>query len=729
MTVGINQYHNLQPLSFAQQDAEAMRDFFVQEIAFEQVYHFTNTSAPIQPDPGAPMVSQPTYGTLRRFLRVRFEQPFLQAGDNFWFFFAGHGVRHGDRDYLMPLDGDPGDVENTAIAISYVSERLRRCGADNVILLVDACRSQGKRAGVGVGSEAQQGVISLFACSPKQSSYEIEEIGQGSFTRALLQGLRLQGEGNCATVERLCHYLSYEIPDLNRRYHKPVQTPYAVVEPACKYHLILLPQRATLQDVNQLKKDALQAEVERKAALAKQYWIRVLAVSPADWEAIQGIERLARQPAVPSAPEQTVSAQKVSAPAPATAGQPEKSASPVSQRRRRRLENKWDRDKELLDSLEQNQNALYEQRNYTSNAAERNNLDRQIEALEKEIEAALARYEATERELAALQRNDAPLPTARAEQPTQRKQERPIIVASATPATTPALPTFDFEVVTLNARGEEKERQRGQADYFSEELGNGVTLEMVSIPGGSFMMGSPEGEGYKSEKPQHRVAVPAFFMGKYAVTQAQWKVVAALPQIERELEPDPSRFKGSERPVETVSWLETVEFCQRLSRKSGREYRLPSEAEWEYACRAGTTTPFHFGETITTDLANYRGTDWEYEGKTYPGFYGSGPRGEFREETTPVGHFKIANPFGLYDMHGNVWEWCADQWHDTYEGAPIDGSAWIENENDNHSQRLVRGGSWLHLPWVCRSAYRDDCSPGLRDDFLGLRVVCSAPRT
>ena len=294
ITIGINQYHNLQSLRFAQQDADAMRDFFLQDINFEQVYHFTNTSPAIEPVSGPPIASQPTFGTLRRFLRSRFEQPFLEAGDNFWFFFAGHGIRSEDRDYLMPLDVDPGDVEATAIPVSYVTERLRRCGADNVILLVDACRSQGRRTGLGVGGEPQQGVVSLFSCSPQESSYEIEQIGQGAFTRVLLEGLRLQGEGNCATVERLCHYLSYQVPLLNRRYEKPMQKPYAVVEPASKYHLILLPQRANVQDVNALKKDALEAEVKHDLQLAKQYWIRVLTASPGDSEAVDGIERLAR---------------------------------------------------------------------------------------------------------------------------------------------------------------------------------------------------------------------------------------------------------------------------------------------------------------------------------------------------------------------------------------------------------------------------------------------------
>ena len=161
------------------------------------------------------------------------------------------------------------------------------------------------------------------------------------------------------------------------------------------------------------------------------------------------------------------------------------------------------------------------------------------------------------------------------------------------------------------------------------------------------------------------------------------------PKLNRELKADPSRFKGDNRPVEQVTWFDAVEFCQRLSQYTKRNYRLPSEAEWEYACRAGTTTPFHFGETITSELANYNAEST----------YGDAPKGESRGETTEVGSFGVANGFGLYDMHGNVYEWCADQYHDNYEGAPTDGSAWIEeiNDNDNHS-RLLRGGSWYFNP-------------------------------
>ena len=302
IAIGINQYHNLQPLSYAKQDAVAMRDYFLNEVNFQQVYHFSDDSPPIQQDYGPPLNSIPSFTTLKRFLRTRFDKPFLQTGDNLWFFFAGHGIRHEDRDYLMPIDGDPGDIDGTAIPIAYVTERLRRSGADNVVLLLDACRSEGRRSGVGVGEEVQPGVITLFSCSPREASYEIDAIQQGAFTHVLLQGLRLQGEGNCATVERLDQYLRHYLPQLNQRHAKPRQTPYATVEPAAKYHLILLPRYSTVRDADTLKMEAFKAESARNYELAEQFWIRVLTVSPADPDAIQAIRRLPGQTSVPPIP-------------------------------------------------------------------------------------------------------------------------------------------------------------------------------------------------------------------------------------------------------------------------------------------------------------------------------------------------------------------------------------------------------------------------------------------
>ncbi|WP_347279989.1 SAV_2336 N-terminal domain-related protein [Leptolyngbya sp. FACHB-60] len=282
--------------------------------------------------------------------------------------------------------------------------------------------------------------------------------------------------------------------------------------------------------------------------------------------------------------------------------------------------------------------------------------------------------------------------------------------------------SFEFTIATMHHDGNRWEiiRQQQRVYRLIEPLPGDLPLEMVAIPDGTFLMGSPEDElerDRSSESPQHEVSIKWFLMGRYPVTQAQWRAVASLPQIGRQLQRNPSRFKGDNRPVEQVTWDDAVEFCARLSVHSGRQYRLPTEAEWEYACRAGTTTPFHFGETITSELANYKGSTT----------YDDGPQGEFRRETTPVDHFGIANAFALTDMHGNVWEWCQDHWHDNYNGAPIDGSAWIEG--GNLSRRVLRGGSWDNEPWYCRSAYRDGDGPDFDDDPLGFRVVCSALRT
>lgn len=269
---------------------------------------------------------------------------------------------------------------------------------------------------------------------------------------------------------------------------------------------------------------------------------------------------------------------------------------------------------------------------------------------------------------------------------------------------------FAFEVVTLDRKGRITERRFFESTYFVENLGDSA-LEMVFVPGGQFLMGAPENEEGSSdnERPQHQVSVSPFFMGKYPVTQGQWQAVATLPKIEHDLNPECSRFKGSYHPVERVSWYEAVEFCKRLSKLTGRKvYRLPTEAEWEYACRGGTNTPFHFGETINTDVANYRGINREVEtGDTIhsvSGDCGAGSHGEFRNEITPANYFVTANAFGLFDMHGNVWEWCQDTWHKSYEGAPTDGSAWIDAQND--VRHVKRSGSYNNLPTDCRSASR-----------------------
>jgi formylglycine-generating enzyme required for sulfatase activity len=217
-------------------------------------------------------------------------------------------------------------------------------------------------------------------------------------------------------------------------------------------------------------------------------------------------------------------------------------------------------------------------------------------------------------------------------------------------------------------------------------------------------MGSRPGQGYEDERPQHSVGLGAFLLGKYPITQEQWGAVMAW-------EP-PYRCQGPRRPVDRVSWDDAVEFCRELSEKTGRAYRLPSEAEWEYGCRAGSTAPFYFGETITTDLANYVGEHT----------YLSEPKGIYRHVTTDVGSFP-SNGFGLYDMHGNVWEWCGDAWHDDYTGAPGDGSAW---EGGATLQRVLRGGSWHDPPGICRCAARLKFDRSDGEDFVGFRVALAS---
>jgi formylglycine-generating enzyme required for sulfatase activity len=268
-----------------------------------------------------------------------------------------------------------------------------------------------------------------------------------------------------------------------------------------------------------------------------------------------------------------------------------------------------------------------------------------------------------------------------------------------------------------------QQKQSHTVYTFNEDLGNGINLEMVLIPGGQFHMGAPETEleSRDDERPQHPVTVPTFFMGSTPVTQAQWRKVARSPQVKYKLNPDPSAFKGDNLPVERVSWEDTTEFCDRLSRLTARQYRLPSEAEWEYACRAGTQTPFHFGETIGTDLANYQGTDDESVG--WLGSYGRGEKGFYRKEITPVKTF-ASNAFGLYDMHGNVWEWCQDDYHSNYHNAPSDGTAWISK---NVQSKVLRGGSWVCRPRICRSAYRYRTYHSFGNNITGFRVACVAP--
>lgn len=263
---------------------------------------------------------------------------------------------------------------------------------------------------------------------------------------------------------------------------------------------------------------------------------------------------------------------------------------------------------------------------------------------------------------------------------------------------------IEFETPTLNDKGEVIALNHSTTEQLTEDLGGGISLDFVVVPAGMYQMGSPRQLGHADEQPQHLVRVKSFLMGKFLITQAQWKaMMGKLP---------PCRFKGDTLPVERVSWNEAQTFCQRLSKKAGRNYQLPSETQWEYACRAGSSAPFSFGETITINVANFNGEHT----------YRHEPRGFYRHVTTEGATFP-PNVFGLYDMHGNLWEWCADNWLDDYTSSPRDSGSY---QNKNSRYRVARGGSWHEPPELCRSASRLRVLESDADEFTGFRVICDA---
>ncbi|GAB4429604.1 MAG: formylglycine-generating enzyme family protein [Bacteroidia bacterium] len=219
------------------------------------------------------------------------------------------------------------------------------------------------------------------------------------------------------------------------------------------------------------------------------------------------------------------------------------------------------------------------------------------------------------------------------------------------------------------------------------------SFEMVHISGGIFQMGGADAEAYNDEKPPHPVTV--FYLGRYPVTQALWQAVMGE---------NPSRFKGSDRPVEQVSWDDCKDFIDKLNQRTGRRYRLPSEAEWEYAARGGMRSEGYL----------YAGSDKLDE----VGWYDANSD----DETQPVG-LKLPNEPGLYDMSGNVWEWCEDDWHGSYQGTPDDGSAWIDRPKRG-ARRVYRGGDWFDTARACRVSYRNYASPEDRVNDRGLRLAC-----
>ncbi|MEM7536666.1 MAG: formylglycine-generating enzyme family protein, partial [Chloroflexota bacterium] len=292
---------------------------------------------------------------------------------------------------------------------------------------------------------------------------------------------------------------------------------------------------------------------------------------------------------------------------------------------------------------------------------------------------------------------------------------------------TPALQTTAFDSAHLtpgvkDTWGQREwpiDRQSQTQEFFTQQVGLDFKLQMIYIPGGQYQMGAQDNAGDYREQPVHTVDVPAFFLSRFLITQQQWLFISKRAKVRYELTQKPSAFNSyggttNTIPVSQITWFEATEFCERLYAMTGLPYRLPTEAEWEYACKAGTSTSFHFGWTISPSVANY---DNRHR-------YRESPKRSFTHGMpTSVGAYMAPNAFGLQDMHGNVWEWCADHWYPDYTDSGTTVDARTTDLRD--AERVIRGGAWDSPPDMCRSSYRMGISPYNRLFTIGLRVALS----
>jgi formylglycine-generating enzyme required for sulfatase activity len=710
LLIGVSEYGaGIPPLLSALNDVEAME----RVLQNPNLGNFAQVERLLNPDSVA--------------MRIAIQKLFKNAGkeDLLLFFFSGHGITNDDNHlYLATRNTAKDNFEATAVDANFIQTQSKSCYSKRQVLILDACYSGAFANGwhtksIGVDIKKQlgaEGRVVLTSSGATQTSFAQEGATLSLYTQYLVEGIETgaadtDNDGNIH-VQELHTYAKAKVQAV-----KPNMTPDIILDKE-GYNILLAyaPKNPEAEYRKLVEQYAPNGELNELAFLVLKPKRKILGITDTKAEEIETefLEPFRRRLANLQSYKQAFA---------------------------KAVEQKYPLDEHTLKILKDYQQDVLGLR------------DEDVESMELEITSVKkAEYQKQlqiqkqqEEEALQLQQQAKALSQLRLQQEAERLQrQREAEAAEQLRLQEEAerlhrqreaeaeknkssyqLKTFQFETAQITLKSSmlglvktpEIKRIAKSAEYFTQDLGNGVLLEMVHIPGGTFLMGSPENEeGYhESQSPQHQVTVPSFFMGKYPVTQKQWRLVAALPKVKIDLESDPSRFKGDNLPVECVSWNHTQEFCARLSLKTNQTYRLPSEAEWEYACRGGTTTPFYFGETISTGLANYHGN--------YT--YGGGAKGEYREKTTEVGKFP-ANPCGLYDMCGNVWEWCQDEWHGNYINAPTDGSAWSNGSNNYMS---LRGGSWIYYPHYCRSACRNNVSRGNHNYFIGFRVVCVVGRS
>lgn len=648
IVIGINDYlhHPKDKLRYAVNDAQQIGNFLSRQAGFGEA----NVIRFLGDETRQGSLTYPTCSNLLRWLKRDLQPDCLGKIDRLWFYFSGHGVSRNGRDYLMTSDCLEDEIERFALPIDEVIAVLRLHRDAEIVLVLDACRQVlGKKSfasSIGeqtIASAQERGITTIFSCDYGQYSYELEELQQGAFTYALVEGLT-----QYTLPRQLENYLRQRVLELNlqhRREHVK-QTPRIQIEPASKAFQPLLPYAVTSADIEVLVSQAKEDEIEEDFETAKKLWWQIIDVSKSS------VQRREAQTAI------------------------------------ERIDGKIAR----LNYNHPTRNTLPQPGFYRSS------------------EVSKASSQSTTQETKATSKQSTLVTHSVPSQILKySEQER---VYQIPESVTSSFQEFVFDVLEIDSHGRTISRYTDKSWCFIEEI-NRINIEMVFVPGGTFQMGSSslEDKYCKNDHPQHTVVVKPFLMSKFPITFAQWRAVVQLQPTPKKLKPRPSQNWGMNRPVVEISWHDAAEFCDILSQKTGDTYRLPTEAEWEYACRAGTTTPFHFGQTITSDVANYDGTH----------SYRSGPKGINRAKTLQVGDLKFANAFGLFDMHGNVWEWCQDHWHNNYTDAPTNGEAWIDN-TDNQT-RVIRGGSWLNEPAICSSSYRLWKDSHQTSPHIGFRIV------
>ena len=610
----------------------------------------------------------PDVGEMRSRICQIFAQ--LTKEDLILFYFTGHGIKDMTGDFYLTTaqselfeNGRPN--AGTAVEADFLKREIAHSSAAHKVVILDCCFGAAFASGFlamndsGVDVEAHFGGKGWCLLTASTSArYALEQAGEdlSVYTRYLVEGIKTGGaapEGECfISAQHLHEYVKAQV-----KAAAPMMEP-AIFNGQQGYDIVIA--KAVINNKQRYRK-----QVQTKAHNGR--------IGPAGRAVlVQWQQRLN----LTSAQAQAIE---------------EETLQPFRERQKHLAT--------YAEAVEAEKRV-----NYPLNAATLQDL--------KDLQRMLG---LRDEDVQAIERQSLEQPVAFCSGSQSRSQIELLVWPAQTQFAQPKYSQLSFETVRVSASGETVETVSGEAATFIEDLGYGRTLEMVRIPGGTFLMGPAAGEegAGESQMPQREivqreVTVGEFWMGRFAVTRSQWQAAAIQP-ARQHLPPDVTHLKSLNHPIESIFWTDAVAFCQWLSQRTGKSYRLPNPAQWEYACRARTTTAFHFGETITPALANYNGS--------YA--YGKGPKGKYRQQTTAVGSFP-ANPFGLHDMHGNVWEWCLDGWPDDDKDISIDGSAW----RLSGQQKCLRGGSWSYLPTSCRSAYRLDYPFHNRIDDIGFRVVC-----